>query len=298
MKSIRLEQAISDFLDHAEIGRAQSPRTIRNYLHYLNRFAAFAGNIPIEEISLEMIGKFRLSLNRLEDKKGEQLLQGKSQNYHIIALRAFLKFLIRQGYDVLAPEKVDLAVSEAREVSFLERDELESIMESVNVSTSPGLRDRAILEMLYSTGLRVSEIAALNRDSISLERQEFSVKGKGKKTRIVFISDRCKEWITRYLESRTDNATSLFVPARIGMEGRLSTKAIEEIVRKYARLAGIVKKVTPHTLRHTFATQMLMKGADIRSVQEFLGHASIATTQIYTHVTNAKLREVHTKFHQ
>lgn len=298
MKTIRLEQAISDFLDHAEIGRAQSPRTIRNYLHYLNRFAAFAGDIPISAIDLEMIGKYRLSLNRLEDRNGEQLLQAKSQNYHIIALRAFLKYLIKQGYEVLAPEKVDLAVTEAREVSFLERDELESIMESVDVSDSPGLRDRAILEMLYSTGLRVSEIAALNRDSISLERGEFSVKGKGKKTRIVFLSPRCKEWIGRYLDSRRDNAVALFVPAKIGMDGRLSTKAIEEIVRKYARLAGIVKKVTPHTLRHTFATQLLLNGADIRSVQELLGHASIATTQVYTHITNAKLREVHSKFHQ
>lgn len=298
MTDIRLKQAISEFLDHAEIGRGQSPRTIRNYLHYLTRFQEFAGDIRAEDITLELIGKFRLSLNRLEDRNGEQLLSQKSQNYHIIALRAFLKFMVKKGHEVIAPDKIDLSKPGEREVSFLEREELESIMDSVNVSTSTGMRDRAILEMLYSTGLRVSEIAALNRSSIPPERNEFPVKGKGKKTRIVFLSDRCREWIDKYLESRTDNAQALFVPSRIGMDGRLSTVAFERIVRKYSLLAGITKKVTPHTLRHTMATQMLMKGADIRSVQELLGHASIATTQIYTHVTNAKLREVHSRFHE
>ncbi len=303
--TLRLSQAISDFLDHAEIGKAQSMRTVRNYTHYLKRFEKFVGDIDVEKIDLDLLGKYRLSLNRLEDSKGEQLLSRKTQNYHIIALRALLKFLIRKGHDVLAPEKVDLGKAEAREVSFLERDELEGLLDSIDVSTPAGLRDRTIVEMLYSTGLRVSEIASLDRDQVSLERGEFMIKGKGRKTRIVFISDRCREWLEKYLSSRSDPLDPLFVNLRAKDKDALSTKAnrlstvsIEAIVRKYARLSGLVKKVTPHTLRHTFATQLLMNGADIRSVQEMLGHADIATTQVYTHITNAKLREVHRKFHE
>lgn len=303
---MNLSQAIQEFLEHVEIGKAQSMRTVRNYTHYLKRFEQFAGDLDIEKIDLDLLGKYRLALNRMGDGSGEQLLSRKTQNYHIIALRALLKFLIRKGHDVLAPEKVDLGKAEAREVSFLERDELEGLLESIDTTTPAGLRDRTIIEMLYSTGLRVSEIASLDRDQVSLERGEFMIKGKGRKTRIVFISDRCREWLEKYLASRTDALDPLFINLR-GKQttnalstkaNRLSTVSIEAIVRKYARLSGLVKKVTPHTLRHTFATQLLMNGADIRSVQEMLGHASIATTQVYTHITNAKLREVHRKFHE
>lgn len=320
VKSLRLSAAIADFLDHAEIGRNQSLRTVRNYAHYLGRLLAFAGDIPVEELDLDLVRRYRLSLNRLDDGRGGQLLSRKTQNYHIIALRALLKYLLRQEHAVLPPDKIDLAKSEAREVAFLEREELEAIFDSIDTADVRGLRDRALVEMLYSTGLRVSELRGLDRGQVSLERGEFTVRGKGRKTRIVFLSDRCKQWLEQYLAARSDALDPLFVNTRGASrqssvvthqqkaksakmkelsttDYRLSTVSIEAIVRKYARLAGLTKKVTPHTLRHTFATQMLMRGADIRSVQELLGHASITTTQVYTHITNTKLREVHRKFH-
>jgi len=290
-------------LDHVEIGKNQSLKTVKNYRHYLFRFASFTGERDIVSINLPLIMKYRLYLNRLEDAHGESLSK-KTQNYHLIALRAFLKFLIKQDIPVLAPEKIELAKQEEREVSFLNREELESLFNTIDVGSSKGLRDRAIIEMLYSTGLRVSELASLNLDQVNVERGEFMVRGKGRKTRIVFLSTRAKEWLKRYLITRADNAQAVFINHRRQKDiteyekMRLSTVSIEEIVRKYARLAGLVKKVTPHTIRHSFATQLLMEGADIRSVQEMLGHASISTTQIYTNITNNKLKEVHDRFHK
>ncbi len=290
---MKLLSAIADFLNHAEIGKGQSLRTIRNYTHYLGRFRAFAGDIDVEDITQELINSFRLSLNRLEAKDGTPLLSRTTQNYHIIALRAFMKYLIKNDYNVIAPDKIDVMKTESTAVAFLERAELESLLDAVDTSTKLGIRDRTIMEMLFSTGLRVSELAGLNWQDIALERGEFPIRGKGRKVRIVFLSKRCQEWLHKHLKENTADSPFLFCGAR---GTKLTATSIEVIVRKYNDIAGTGKKVSPHTLRHTLATELLRNGADIRYVQEFLGHASIATTQRYAHVTNSRLREIHGKF--
>jgi len=301
-----LSQHISEFLTHVEIGKNQSLKTVENYEHYLNRFLSFAGDIDVEKINLKNIEEYRLFLNRFENEKKENLSK-KTQAYHLIALRAFLKYLAKNDIESLSAEKVDLPKIEKRTVEFLSREELERLFQAVDLSSKSGLRDRAILELLYSSGLRVSELAGLNRDQINLERCEFMVRGKGRKPRIVFISERAAKFIQEYLKTRIDNFQALFINyKKYKVEEvllntnnkRLTTVSIENIVRKYALLANIVKKVTPHTLRHSFATELLINGADIRSVQEMLGHASITTTQVYTHLTNQRLKEVHEKFHK
>ncbi len=308
------------FLEHAEIGKNQSMKTIENYRHYLQRFIQWIGeNTLPKNITIEKIQNYRLFLNRLEDEKGKQLLSTKTQNYHIIALRAFLKYLIKNDIETLAPEKIDLSKIPERSVEYLSREELERLFEAVDggvgaVTSKDGVmrkvraaRDRAILETLYSTGLRVSELVALNRAQVDLQRREFMVRGKGRKPRIVFLSERAVEAIRDYMKLRDDNFEPLFLNYRhskkgeditLGEKRRLSTVMVEYLVRNYARKAGIIKKVTPHVLRHSFATELLVNGADIRSVQEMLGHSSITTTQIYTHLTNKRLREVHEKFHK
>lgn len=305
---MRLSEAIRQFLEHCEIEKNQSKRTLISYAHYLERFLEFSKNIEIEKINLPLIKKYRLHLNRYEFRPHETL-SIKTQNYHIIALRAFLKFCIKNDWEVMAPEKIDLAKIPERIVSFLSRDELERLFEAIDIDKISGLRNRAILEMLYSTGLRVSELVNLNRQHVDLERGEFAIRGKGGKVRIVFLSDRAKEWLTEYLDSRDDNFDPVFLnhgrtrnkekddPDFKGEYRRLTEYTIQEMVRNTAYAAGITKHVTPHTLRHSFATELLLNGADIRSVQEMLGHSSITTTQIYTHITNKKLREVHEKFH-
>lgn len=303
---MKLSSAIRQFLEYCEIEKNQAKRTLIGYQHYLDRFLAFTNDIEIEKINLPLIKKYRLYLNRYEFRPHENL-STKTQNYHVIALRAFLKFCIKNDWDTLAPEKVDLAKIEDRTVEFLTRDELERLFASLENDKITGLRNRAILEMLYSTGLRISELTNLNRHNVDLERGEFHVRGKGKKVRIVFISDRAKEWVKEYLEERDDNFDPLFLnhgrtrqKEKKDLSGnyrRLTDYTIQEMVRTTAYKAGITKHVTPHTLRHTFATELLLNGADIRSVQELLGHSSITTTQIYTHITNKKLREVHEKFH-
>lgn len=311
--------AIQQFLEHCEIEKNQSLKTIDNYSRYLRRFSEFAGDIDVSGIDLPLVQKYRLYLNRTEDKKGGTLGK-KTQNYHVIALRAFLKYLIKNDYKSLAPEKVELSKIPERTVEFLSREEVDRLFEAVTGQTETakdeknaeikkvrGLRDTAILETLYSTGLRVSELASLNRSQVDLRRREFMVRGKGKKPRIVFLSERAAGRIEEYLKARNDAFEPLFINtgrprAAIditkGESRRLTTVSIESLVRKYAMLAGITKKVTPHTLRHSFATDLLQNGADIRAVQEMLGHASITTTQIYTHLTNQRLREIHDKFHK
>lgn len=296
------------FLEHAEIGKNQSKKTIENYHHYLQRFTDWIGaDVSPRMITIEKVQNFRLFLNRLEDEKGAQLLSIKTQNYHIIALRAFLKYLIKNDIQTLSPEKIDLSKIPERSVEYLNREELERLFEAVNGTDVRGARDRALLETLYSTGLRVSELVSLNRAQVDLQRKEFMVRGKGRKPRIVFLSDRCVNAIREYLKLRDDNFEPLFLNYRrskqkeditLGEKRRLSTVMVEYLVRNYARKAGIIKKVTPHVLRHSFATELLVNGADIRSVQEMLGHSSITTTQIYTHLTNKRLREVHEKFHK
>jgi site-specific recombinase XerD len=256
-----------------------------------------------------MVRKYRLHLNRYTTEKNEQLKKI-TQNYHIIALRAFLKYLAKRDIKSLAAEKVELGTSDKRTVEFLELDEVERILASPFENTNEEkeiitLRDSAILETLFSTGLRVSELSSLDRKQINLERGELLIKGKGGKERIVFLSERSKEAIKKYLDKRTDNYKPLLIRYAKGEdeleEGeymRLNVRSIQRIIKKYTTKAGILKKVTPHTLRHSFATDLLINGADIRSVQEMLGHASITTTQVYTHITNKKLREVHQKFHR
>lgn len=303
---MRLNHHIRRFLEHVEITKNQSAKTIENYQHYLQRFLDFVGDIEPQKITLDLIQDFRLHLNRLKNKRNQEL-SIKTQNYHIIALRAFLKFLIKNDVATLAPEKIDLSRTEDRQVEYLTREELQQLFDAVDQENLQGLRDKAILETLYSTGLRVSELVSLNRSQISLERGEFMVTGKGRKNRIVFLSAAAITTIGNYLNVRTDDYEPVFIsvgrcrrdPALSPSEKvRLTTVSVERIVRNYARNAGLVKKVTPHTLRHTFATELLINGADIRSVQELLGHASITTTQIYTHISNKKLREVHQKFHR
>ena len=305
---MNLIEAVTRFLEHAEIGKNQSRRTIENYRHYLRRFVAFVGeNLNPKELTLQQIQQFRLYLNRLSDKNGDRLLQIKTQNYHMIALRAFLKYLIKNDIETLAPEKIDLSKIPERTVEYIDRTELERLFESVKTDNIRGFRDKTILEVLYSTGLRVSELTALNRNQIDLGRREFMIRGKGRKTRLVFLSPRACEVLREYLKMRDDNFEPLFLNYRrystknditLGEKRRLSSVMVENIVRSYARKAGIIKKVTPHVLRHSFATELLINGADIRSVQEMLGHASITTTQIYTHLTNKRLREVHDMFHK
>lgn len=297
---------ITDFLEDAELNKNQSFKTVLNYQHYLMRFVDFAGLIKPDEITLPVIQKYRLYLNRLNDKHGLPLGK-KTQSYHIIALRAFLKYLGKMDIPSLNPEKIEVGKIEQRTVEFLEPTELKKLFDTLDTTTKNGLRDNAILELLYSTGLRVSELVNLNRDRIDLARQEFNVRGKGNKVRIVFISDRAKKAVEKYLATRDDTWIPLFIsysrPRNQGIKStgehkRLTALSIQNMIRTLALKAGIMKHVTPHTLRHSFATNLLQNGADLRSVQELLGHASITTTQIYTHLTDNRLKDIHKKFHK
>ena len=257
-----------------------------------------------EYINLELIRRYRLYLAHLRARDGLPLKRV-TQSYHIVALRAFLRYLLVQRDIVtLSPDKVELPKQSSRSIAFLNPDQIERLLNSPKIATSAGLRDRTILETLYSTGLRVSELVSLNRDQVDLERKEFGVKGKGNKLRVVFLSDTAAQWIERYLQARHDNFKPLFirhsgkVDARNnGEKMRLTARSIQRIVAKYAERAGLPIEATPHTLRHSFATDLLIGGADIRAVQEMLGHESIRTTQVYTHVTNRRLKEVHKAFH-
>jgi len=319
-----LKKAIMDFLEYCEIGKNQSRNTIAAYYRYLNKFEHFAQKAGIskpEQINLEAINKYRLYLNRLENETGKGL-KIITQNYHLIALRAFLKYLAKQDVKTLSPEKIELPKNPQRQVEFLEEDELKRLFDATKQEKDEvaRLRDYAILQTLFSTGLRVSELASLKRDMVNLDRREFTVRGKGSKLRLVFLSEEASEAIKKYLAKRNDNNKALFVAhSKIGqsvekqMESQgasnlkskilnlksvgLTPRSVQRIIKKYCLLAGIVKQVTPHTLRHSFATDLLQNGADIRSVQTLLGHASITTTQIYTHITNQGLRDVHKKYH-
>ncbi len=306
-----LQHWITRFLEHLEIGKNKSRKTIENYHHYLQRFASYYAKGDPSALTLDDVHGYQMFLNRYVNERSNGL-GVKTQNYHLIALRAFLKYLVRQDVPTLAPEKIDLKKIPERIVDFLTRDEMERLFEVIDLSRRGGGRDRAMLETLYSTGLRVSELVGLNRSQVDLERREFTVRGKGRKPRIVFLSERCVKWIRLYVSERADNWEPLFISfgrnredaggdisaSPSGERRRLTAYSVEAMVRQAARLAGIGKRVTPHVLRHSFATDLLHNGADIRSVQEMLGHASITTTQIYTHSTNERLREVHEKFHK
>lgn len=299
-----LSVLITDFLEYLELERNTSQLTIRNYHHYLERFLSFAGDINPKDIDLELVRKYRLYLSRWSDPKSKKPLKRITQNYFMIALRAFLRYLARLDINTLSPEKVELGETDPRPLKVLEASHLQSLLEAPDTSKKDGIRDRAILEMLFSTGLRVSELASLNCNTINLQRREFGIIGKGGKERVVFISDEAADRVEKYLMVRKDTFKPLFIrfqgkvdSAKDGELMRLSTRSIERIVEKYVKALGLPVKATPHTLRHSFATDLLINGADIRSVQEMLGHSSIQTTQIYTHVTNAHLKDVHKSFH-
>jgi len=299
---------IAEFLEYLEIQKGCSPLTIRDYRRYLKRFHNWLSEnysvIKPEDINMDLVRRYRLYLAHLRARDGVPL-ERVTQSYHIIALRAFLRYLlVQRDIPTLSPDKVELPKQGSRSVSFLNPDQMERLLNSPKIATNAGLRDRTILETLYSTGLRVSELVSLNRDQVDLERKEFGVKGKGNKLRVVFLSDTAAQWIERYLRSRQDQFKPLFirhsgkVDARnSGEKMRLTARSIQNIVSKYAKRAGLPIEATPHTLRHSFATDLLISGADIRSVQEMLGHESIRTTQVYTHVTNRRLKEVHKAFH-
>ena len=258
-----LSDTIMDFVEYLEIEQNRSQKTIANYHHYLMRLVEFAGDITVDKITAETIRKWRLWLNRLHTEENKTV-SITTQNYHLIALRSFLKFCSKREFTTLSPEKIELARVKRKQVTFLSPEELEALFAQPDTQTVIGLRDRTILELLFSGGLRVSELISLDKGHVSVKRREFSVRGKGQKDRPIFMSPAAAEWIERYLQQRT----------------------------------GITKKVSPHTLRHSFATDLLMNGADIRSVQTMLGHSDISTTQIYTHVTDVHLKEVHKKFHK
>lgn len=319
-KSTPIEKNIREFLEYCEIEKNKSLLTIRNYEHYLARFAAFAkaqGLTNPESITLDTVRSYRLFLNRLTDENRGTNLKLVTQNYHVIALRAFLKYLAKRDIDTLSAEKIELAKNPAREVEIMTNEEVERIKKAVISEDNElaRMRDSAILELLFSSGVRISELVQLKQTQLNFERGEFTVRGKGDKLRLVFMSDEAAKMLRAYLKKRTDNSPALFVShSQIGnsvtkqMEAigaksdqhhaaGLTARSVQRLVKKYAALAGIMHKVTPHTFRHSFATDLLQNGADIRSVQTLLGHASITTTQIYTHVTNSQLREVHKKFH-
>jgi len=311
-----MNKFIRDFLEYIELERGHSQLTIRNYEGYLSKFAEFAeehGVKSVEKIDLELIKKWRLELHR----KG---LGVKTLNYYMIALRSFLKYLSKMDIASLVPEKIELADTPEREINFLEREELDRLLEAYKGKDELEVRNRTILELLFSTGMRVSELVALNREEINLDRGELSISGKGGKRRVVFLSEGAIKWLDQYLKARFDEDEALFIKAvssknKVVSEekdednepkekdsgkqktGRLTARQIERIVGDAAKRAGIVKQVTPHTLRHSMATDLLRAGADLRSVQGMLGHSSITTTQIYTHITDKHLREVHRKYH-
>ena len=293
-----LSEALDNFIESIEVEGGRSKKTAENYTLYIERFIEFAGDIKVSEISYELVRKYRLWLNRYENYNGVNL--GKStQAYHLIALRRLLTYLSKRDIKSLEPTMTK------PQVNFLHYEEVERLLGVIPQDTELGLRDRAILELLFSSGLRVSELINLNRDHINTKRREFSVRGKGNKDRPIFISKTASQHIDNYLKSRKDNLSPLFInyskrcttPSLDGNYRRLTARSVQRMIEKYARLAGITKKVSPHTMRHSFATDLLLNGADLRSVQSMLGHASISTTQIYTHITDQHLKDVHDQFH-
>jgi site-specific recombinase XerD len=328
---MNLSTLVDEFLEHLEIERNVSLLTIRNYRHYLRRFLMFLAHplspavvptyvgtkeglsvekvfadLTTKNISPESIRQYRLFLSRYADGKGISLKRV-TQNYHLIALRSFLKYCIKRDIAVVSPDTIDLPKAESRSLNFLGRDDVERLLSMPEIGKPDGLRDKAILETLFSTGLRVSELVRLNRDAINLERKEFGIIGKGRRPRVVFLSDSAASWISRYLDSREDSLPPVFIRYggkkpdqndRTGESLRLSARSVERSVEKYVKKAKLTIKITPHGLRHSFATDLLSAGADLRAIQEMLGHKNISTTQIYTHITNPQLKKVHERFHR
>ena len=290
-----------DFLEYLQVERGSSPLTIRNYRHYLSRFYNWLQQEGIrqnlKDINQDVVRGYRVYLANLG-------LGRRTQGYHVIALRSLLKWLIKNDYQVMAPDKIDLPKVEERQVKFLNGEQMDRLLNAPSLSTIQGKRDKAILEVFFSTGLRVSELVKLDRDKIDMDRREFGIIGKGGKARVVFLSSRACEWLQKYLNERKDHYRPIFIrhkgrmdPVTPDEKMRLTPRSIQRMIKKYVRKMKIPVDASCHTIRHSFATDLLMAGADIRSVQEMLGHKNISTTQIYTHVTNKQLRDVHAAFH-
>ncbi len=306
-EDISLERLINRYLSYIEIEKNYSPYTIEKYKHYLETFRKwFHKNYQqeyIQRLTFEIVRNYRVFLSHHENDQGRSMSIS-TQSYYIIGLRAFLRYLARKGVKSLAPEKIDLPKTESRSLKFLSREQVERLLEMPNLQKVEGLRDRAILEVLFSTGLRVSEMMKLDRDKIDLKQREFGIIGKGRRPRVVFLTERAATWLERYMRSREDANKPLWIrlsgkkadPTSSSEKMRLTVRSIQRIVEKYRLMAGLSIKVSPHVLRHSFATSLLQNGADLRSVQEMLGHKNVSTTQIYTHVTNPQLKQVHDKF--
>ena len=305
--SSELAHKINDFLEYLEVEKGSSPLTIRNYKHYLNRFIDWLTKegirLNLNDINPEVVRQYRVYLSRLTDGK-EGTLSRKTQGYHVIALRSLLRWLIKNDFKVMSPDKIDLPKIPERTVKFLAGDQVDRLLNSPSQSTIQGKRDKAILEVLFSTGLRVSELTKLDRDKVDFERREFGIIGKGGKARVVFLSSRASDWLDKYLKSRDDRFKPLFIhhkgkpaPTTLDEKMRLTPRSVQRMIKKYGEKMKLPVDVTPHVLRHSFATDLLMAGADLRSVQEMLGHKNVSTTQIYTHVTHKHLKEVHESFH-
>src|SRR4030042_5056297 len=298
---------VNQFLEYLQVERGCSPLTIRNYRHYLSRFILWMDSQGIREnlkdINPEVIRSFRVYLSNLPGENKAQLSR-RTQGYHVIAMRSFLKWLIKNDYAVMAPDKIELPKVEERQVKFLNGEQVDRILNAPTLSNIQGQRDKEILEVLFSTGLRVSELVKLDRDKIDLDRRDFGIIGKGGKARVVFLSQRATDWVIKYLNERDDHFKPLFIrhkgkvePTTPDEKMRLTPRSVQRMVKKYSHKMKLPIEVTPHVMRHSFATDLRMAGADIRSVQEMLGHKNISTTQIYTHVTNKQLRDVHPAFH-
>jgi site-specific recombinase XerD len=298
-----MSELILDYIEHLEVEGGRSAKTAENYKLYLERFVEFSNDIVVDKITSEIVRKYRLWLNRYKNNNEDELAII-TQSYHLIALRGFLGYLSRRDIASLSPEKIELPKVSRKQVTFLHYDEVARLLDTIPLDDEVGLRDRAIVELLFSSGLRVSELVNLNRDHVNTKRREFMVRGKGQKDRPIFIGEATALRVEDYLKARMDNLPPLFLSysrnntvSNSGDYRRLTARSIQRTITKYARLAGITKHVSPHTMRHSFATDLLMNGADIRSVQSMLGHSNISTTQVYTHVTDEHLREVYEKFH-
>ncbi len=298
---------MASFLESIEIERNVSRLTVRNYSHYLRRFIDWfesQGYHDMQELNLDVLRRYRVFLARYSDDQGRTLSK-KTQSYHVISLRSWLKWMVKNDLPVLHPEKVELPKGESTPMRFATADKIERLLSQPVVGTPAGLRDRAILEVLFSTGLRVSELVGLNRDQIDIERGEFGVIGKGRRPRVVFLSERAKSWLARWMNSRDDYWRPVFVRfagkkidiLSDGEDMRLTARSVQRLVDTYCRKARLPVKLSPHGIRHSFATDLLINGAGLRDVQEMLGHKNIATTQIYTHVTRQQLKKVYDEHH-